>query len=144
MLWIYKINKGQTKSISSKVGLPIDLDATLAGNVLNQLSEFPERVAQSNQIWNILEKNICADSCAIACFTSNSAITAVCNHFSKCAYLLLIYSGRRSNENTTQLLREFPKEQDTACYIPQWSKKVTLAYDCPAKIGMELAPYTFF
>jgi hypothetical protein len=41
----------------------------------------------SFKIWNILEKNICADTCAIARAICNSATSAVCNRLSKFACL---------------------------------------------------------
>jgi hypothetical protein len=48
-------SKGQTTSISSQEGLPIDHGMLLTRNVLIQLPEFPALVVLSNEIWNILE-----------------------------------------------------------------------------------------
>jgi hypothetical protein len=59
-------SKGQMPLISFQTEFPKDHDTSLARNVLNQLPEFPALVVLSYEIWNILDKKICANSCVIA------------------------------------------------------------------------------
>jgi hypothetical protein len=49
-------SKGQTPSISSQEGSPIDLDIPLARTILNKLPECPALLVPTDDIWNILDK----------------------------------------------------------------------------------------